>query len=1127
MFQYVGGSVPVTAVAFAGQLLFAGEGGYLKVYNTADYALIASLRIFDSFSIHGLCWRSQSSDRKLLIWGGTLVTLVNIDVAVANAGQIPLSMVAEPAICPDWILDSAFDLFGQGDRLRIAAVTAHNSLLLLDSVGDSRALRIHAATAQSKSILYSATISWEDTNRILIASGTVFGQIIIWSVHTDGSGLSTTLHKVFTGHEGSPFGLCLSDQNGLQQDLRFVVSCSDDRTVRLWDLTDLPSISADPHAAVDYSCIVNGESEHTGYSDRPLALDTVSSGCIARAMGHVSRIWAIKILFSQDDKVFLASFGEDATCHIWRYDTMLRNSPSNTQLQLIRQIACHSGKNIWSQAIRKNDDGGVAIATGGADGSICLLSLRLPGEILALHNAGGKVSKPAPDKIRSYAFVSARTLVVTTNAGHVYELQKTHDTIIEDLGSSDSPRRVCRQPDLEGFCMSSSVPSLSLAFFAGKSGSVYGYTPGLPLSKVLVGIRKTAGLFAKSGCSEEAGSSALCLVTWLSEPMAAVVRVYSKIGMKDGETFPEHDTVWIRLPMGEVVTTFTPIASTHILVGLRSGSMAVYDINTGQSSTGTEASVLLSMHGDAITDALTWTVDQTQLVATTCRDGSFSIARLDVVKDTVKIDFLHQLQIPGLTEAHNIYRTDGSLLVAGFHRKHFVLWDIGTEQEVCRIDCGGSNRSWEYCPRDGNVDESIFAWTQASALHIVHARKEAILKINGGNHGREIKAIAYTDKCSKDYAILATGSEDTDIKLSRIGYSAEGDVTLRCMRTLRKHTTGVQDLCWSADGRRLVSSGGMEELFVWKVTEMPSLELGVVCESACPFTSAIPDLRITSISIIEDAQPETTDDKTDGKLVIAASRSDSTFHVYEYRPGRAAGQQQWICRSTGSYLTCSLTKVVSVPSGQSRWYMSTGTDGHCAMFPPGKQANDTTTITLGWSQRYKLHQSAVQCADMVAWNNTAADEGDCRVLVSGGDDNSLSISRMQSPLGSEGQIGRWDMQTVTIPRAHAAAVTAVCVVAQDRRQGKVWVVSAGLDQRLKLWMIEIDKHGAGAEAIGVAKLCNVHTAVADVTGICSWTHRRNGHLVVMVCGVGWEAWRVGLDEGQLHARMGGNGAVTR
>ncbi len=244
-------------------------------------------------------------------------------------------------------------------------VTAHNvAYALLQN--DEEDLVLKQIAAGPDSMLYSAHVECVDDAHILVASGTVFGEILVWSFSSivvgasAASQVSIKLHYKFTGHDGSVFGVRLSpklSESGFGDGHRLLASCSDDRTIRLWEITDYEAT----------------KSVQPPDEDQKIEMST---RCVATVMGHASRIWSVHFLVS-GDKINVLSSGEDGTTQVWQLTqsdpgSSLHRSkePGAISLSHQRTYAYHCGKNIWATALAHPQNRGRSICTGGADGRI-------------------------------------------------------------------------------------------------------------------------------------------------------------------------------------------------------------------------------------------------------------------------------------------------------------------------------------------------------------------------------------------------------------------------------------------------------------------------------------------------------------------------------------------------------------------------------------------------------------------------------------------------------------------------------------------------------------------------------------------------------------------------------------
>lgn len=374
------------------------------------------------------------------------------------------------------------------------------------------------------------------------------------------------------------------------------------------------------------------------------------------------------------------------------------------------------------------------------------------------------------------------------------------------------------------------------------------------------------------------------------------------------------------------------------------------------------------------------------------------------------------------------------------------------------------HRNWAFEPSD---DGGRFIWTQNATLMRVKQTERPLHTIRAGSHGREIKAVAVS---AGHHQIIATGAEDTDIKLFTYS-STDG---FEFLQTLRKHNTGIQHLQWSADGRRLFSSAGSEEFYVWRVCHgVPALGVGVVCESAHP-SSMMSDLRVMSF--------EAREKREDGFDIVLAY-SNSTVKVWAYDCGK------WRLQRSGDYLTACLTDVMFIDSSQGSLsdhhrLLTMAMDGHVAMW----QCPEHERLT--WFQRRKVHQNAILDSTATTLSNGST------LLLTAGDDNGLALSRIYADN---------DISTLLIPRAHAAAVTALALFKYG--DDSFYILSASIDQHVKLWEVRIDATLTGVESLQVRKVQSVFTAVADVSGMVL-LQLEEGGTGVLVCGVGMDVWRL-------------------
>ena len=393
---------PITALAFVKdpsgtvRFLLAGEGQHLKVFKESNGRLIAIERAFEAQAIHGVIAIAAGDDydpdldgmAELLIWGGRCLRLGLLRYGPgAGPGQVEIELKEELKV-DNWILSGSLnpevrdpdEPHSSCSRKHDPVVlTAHNVAYGICQDKNQQSI-VKRIVAGPDSMLYSAYIDRTGSGRCLVASGTAFGDILLWSFPESGvkagsvSPVSSHLHHRFTGHEGSIFGVSISPdlfQQSFGAIRRLLASCSDDRTIRLWDISDLEASEIIPGPG----------SQHLENSTPSVDRGhnwTSSTDCVAMTMGHASRIWDVRFLIS-DHGTAVLSFGEDSTTQAWeltRSQSHLERIRSNVlHLSHKHTYAYHSGKSIWAIAVVQQLNGAQAVCTGGADGRIVQYNL--------------------------------------------------------------------------------------------------------------------------------------------------------------------------------------------------------------------------------------------------------------------------------------------------------------------------------------------------------------------------------------------------------------------------------------------------------------------------------------------------------------------------------------------------------------------------------------------------------------------------------------------------------------------------------------------------------------------------------------------------------------------------------
>jgi WD40 repeat protein len=981
---------------------------------------------------------------------------------------------------------------------------------------------------------------------VLVAAGTAFGEIMYWSWNRDpDTGATSRIHRVFLGHEGSIFGVRISKElpsDCCQSLKRVIASCSDDRTIRIWDVSDV-AIRARPSVTSD-QCTDSERSRHTGFSNAAFDPNNFSSSqCLAIGWGHASRVWKVQFLDSTpcEGALFLVSAGEDASTRTWKLSP---NKGKETSLpyQLVQQDCAmhHSGKNIWSNSVYGELVGAQQIVCGAADAKITTYPLvrdsdrtRDSGvqeytvlDILSLAEVSNQhVNTGAPHKsskkaefFRSYCFLDQDSFLLTTNSGNVLVGSLQSGSIPKELTRLQRATFVDQLNDLSGYSVCTSNIACGVAFSAGSTGTIYMFSNSSQTLMKVGSVDGKVGELMTANVSEPGGLQKVALLATLVGRKEAQL-LYVDVTSNSQPCIVRTVTVHVsELLTGSMITSMaltTSLGASVLYLGFRRGSVAAYSISNDPSPSDNHSSpfrIIDKVHKDETVTALQWVNSSEDgsigHLSSVGRDGRLAIHQIDLHANTVEL--VHSLTLPVGPNIEGVYFHQGHLLVHGFSSKKWVLYDVTLEEEVMSMETGGAHRSWAFQPRSDDKGGGSLVWTRASSMHICSQTGPNHGVIRPGGHGREVKAVAVSYGPGRH--LIATGAEDTDIKI----FDYVGGELL-CRTTLRQHTTGIQHLQWSNDGEYLFSSGGCEEFYIWRIRNLPfAMGIGIVCELSYAPESEHADLRIMSFDVTQrEAGYDIGMVFSDSSIKVRNTSFDIMYSltgakVYRYTPTAAV---KWSPLAKGLYFTSCLTQCIFASSD---CILTAGTDGHAVVWPlpstftQSPAAATTSTLSITWQEPTRIHQSSSKAMAMHCLHNSR------KLIVSGGDDGSLALLLTRSTWPRTPSETAYATAPIILSNVHASAVTACAVFAHKKG---IFIVSSGNDQWVRLWEVQIHSIQDGVSSsviveedkptVHIQRVSKVKTNVADVSSIAILEAEEKGTDVrVLICGVGMEVVRL-------------------
>ncbi|KAK3905281.1 putative cytosolic iron-sulfur protein assembly protein 1, partial [Staphylotrichum tortipilum] len=1155
---------PITALAFHpssspshAPLLLAAEDTRLSVYDAHTARLLARLDdVFVSQPIHGICVRpvpSQSgTGAEVLLWGGSSVAHISEAAfeALLEGGGVPKLVEVQ---APDWVYDGCLFEGGKG-----VLVTAHNEILPFDVVATASGERIGFGqlASPSRPILYSARLCLMEEGTVLVAAGTVFGEIIVWKYFVGGEGEPPRWEVlyVFTGHEGSVFGVGISPEMELGGGRgRLLVSCSDDRTVRVWDLTErgasvveevkVEEENGGAKAALD-------EARETGFGNSEAKRENEGdkARCVAVAMGHVSRIWHVVFGRVKAGTVEVYSFGEDCSRQKWELDLDLERWSSGHgaegrvgTLRHCSTSTCHSGKNIWSAAILNRPDREPLIATGGADGRIVVsgsakgagsasahyedvdLTLTFDEILQSLHGSAESTppSKNTKHAFQRYAFLSDTTMAVT-GSGRLFLATMGNPLTWEEVALPEAT-----VADLRGYNVIKS-PARDTLLLGSPSGKVYLFRKGEDVRCIATLPEKISDIILLDSPQNDAPAS---------RPWSIIINV---LGLGHATLLhfdPSSGIVTIdprKIQLSEhYIVTSAVFCNTTLILGSRTGSVTVYTTDPDTHDFVPLTSRKASKLKDAITCILPIPGSNASSFLATCRDGKCRIYTLPP-SGAPYPTLQHEISPPLNTLETAFFTTpntetnESQLILHGFRGPNFLAYNDSTRAILASIPCGGAHRPFATVSRPNDPGQMRFVFSKARDLHVVSQSGEDERALRAGGHGREIKAVSAAPYSASAGGLVATAAEDTTIRIwhhqpNSNGPAADKD-QMACLAILQSHSAGIQTLRWAGPDC-LLSSAGSEELFVWRISRVASpvyRALAVVREAVWENDQASPsrDLRVVDFDVSpwpESSSISAADTFESGKLLVTMGLSDSSVRSYIYSPppsptvgddattGVRPPMGTFSLLASGRYTGACPTQVRYLRVAPPTIAVLTAfTDGHVAVW-------ETTTAhtpqqpaaELRLVMSTRLHQNSIKALDLclLPSPNTSTPTNDTNnnqtyFIATGGDDNALTLltlahapSKPYTPLIRH-----------RIPSAHAAALTGLSITRTTTGGATTNIATTSNDQRLKLWQVRL--HSPGGR-VGVKLVGNRYCAVADAGDL----EVAGGRVVVG--GVGVEVWDVG------------------
>ncbi|XP_015917271.1 tRNA (34-2'-O)-methyltransferase regulator WDR6 isoform X2 [Parasteatoda tepidariorum] len=1073
-FQRISLCTHITALKLFKNFLFVAESNEIQIYDWKLRELLWKSAIFDSCTIHGI---RISDNHKFLAFGAkhirVLSFILDAEISLTHSHAINLK---------DWILDVQWICKKEEIEYTVAALTAHNCLILLNESGEI----LQSYHCAENCILYSASIISCEYHSLVLAVGTVFQKILIWSPFSNQNDVSRNepFHQL-SGHQGVIFSVTYNEQH------KIICSTSDDRSLRVWKVHSKDQFAS----SLEFWRNSTIESIYVLYA-------------------HESRVWRSLILNS-----CILSIGEDSFICVWSLEGTL-----------LKKFKGHKNGSIWCIETTVQDNNlnqeNIFAFTGGSDGGVYIwgVSQALQSNLISQlsqesnifqsllnnPNADNAVSHLPPDRgLKKNKCIFPRLCSLYTEGDD--------ESILIYMGTEKLSKYNLKTKMWDDVFLDYSITNYCIMSIS--SGSSYIALGTFDGELILIHRQE---LSDKRYKKLQAHDSMICSLHWCSKTGDALLSCGTE----------GHLTLW-RVSYEEEFevqclqkfflpkckghwwsTTALHISSdTFLVVGDRGGSVSAYSYSVELDENNEMGEPFMrfnNIHGD---NGVTDIQEHNLFYYSSGRDGK--VNQYSWIDEDFKL--LHTLKVShDLEWIGKMIFYESHLLLVGFHTKNFVVWSSHLESAVMTVECGGGHRSWDFSLTEEGmatfvaIQKKDIIYYQQDLRHMI---KESVLK--DGLSGQKICCLTYLYTQSSEnqdpWSILLCGGEDNTLQVIKLTYAPDGTAEFVTLSKLSGHLSNIRAIdkekMLNIDYWLLASVGGRSQLILWKYyydtygdyaicQQLKStLLMGSSENSMLKFRGSDPtesQTRLMDVSISR-ASGNTVIDNWNNHYDIGVACSDGYFRLYNFD----IDENELTIKHSFKHNENCILKLVSdrsnlVAATQQISYIIGATNGSLKVLQHDNLHGEYLNMIEAEDMK-NSHQSGINALDyrfLVAsvW-----------MICSGGDDNSLMVAFIDfKALPSVKNLIKV-VSKYHISNAHASQITGVKIL------DPFTIVSTSVDQRLNVWKVNYINSPTTAVTINLHR--SVISLIPDIANLEYWENSDFNEWNLAVCGQGFEVFR--------------------
>jgi len=349
-----------------------------------------------------------------------------------------------------------------------------------------------------------------------------------------------------------------------------------------------------------------------------------------------------------------------------------------------------------------------------------------------------------------------------------------------------------------------------------------------------------------------------------------------------------------------------------------------------------------------------------------------------------KLTLLRSLRIP-MESTVKILSTSLGQIIACFQSTRLKLWNPNERTIHGEVECGGGHRSFDFLVEENRIG---FIFIKNKRIYKSWLNLYPMQQLRAGFHSKTINSLVLL--CSeKDGPVVISGSDDTTVRVSVLG---ENDIS--SLFILQQHVSSVRviEINREINGSVLVVTGGGREQLTLTRIHLDNL----MCHELLSYLpgNATAEGRFMCLKCVT---------RSENRTIIIGGRSDCMISIFVYE-GSILEEIE-----TLSYSHCILRIEII-----HDFLLSMGTDGKCVIWDLSFILNKNREIPVKPLAQFPLHQSGINSSWLV-------EQPGRLLLVTGGDDNSLSISDLRFSKYSPSEwslISQW-----TSHSAHSCQIT--------------------------------------------------------------------------------------------------------